>query len=141
MAENEVADIKNYLADEISFKFKTDDPLYKHHEGEEFCFKIPSVADRIAIETLAGRLRQQADPQGNGSPFAQHPAAVVYVENVATFQTLLKKTSAKWAGVPDEKGRPVLDWTKIPDDAPVSPVINQFNEELDTFRANRNKSG
>lgn len=108
------------------------------YNGETFVFKIPSMKDRIDIAARAADLRKEADPKGQGITLGYDPSAVLLTDTVATFMVLLKSTSAKWVYSPDDSGKPQIDLSKWQDDVPLLEVVNQFNAELEKFRAQRN---
>ena|SRR5579872_592503 len=107
------------------------------YNNEEFLFRIPSMSDKLKILGIAAALRGESDPNGNGIALGYDLTAIMITEKLATFKHLLDSTSAKWVYAPNDKGQFVIDFSKWPDDAPFSEVIDEFNKELANFRANR----
>jgi hypothetical protein len=110
------------------------------YENQSYTFKIPSIKDRIRIAGVAADLRKSADPQGNGITLGYDPTTVLFTDTVATLMVLLITTSAPWVYTIGLDGKPTIDLDKWPDTVPVMEVIDQFNKELDKFRATGNKS-
>lgn len=101
---------------------------------DEFTLKIPSMKDRLEISAYAIKLRKDADPDGNVTALGYDPSMVNQTEYLATFIKLIKNSTAKWVYSPDISGQPSINIEKWPDNVPVMEVVNQFNEELDSFR-------
>ena len=102
------------------------------HGGEEYTFKIPSVKDRLKILGKAVELRQEV---GGSVATGYDPNLVISTETLATFLTLVQGSSAKWVYSPGHDNKPVMDLDQWPDNVPVAEVVDQFQKELDTFRA------
>lgn len=122
--------VENILQNELTVTYGPD----------TYVFKIPSIKDRLSIAAHAAKLRKDSDPEGNGIALGYDPSAVILSDKLATFIVLLKNTSAKWVYAPAENGKPQIDIENWSDDVPVMEVIDQFNNELEIFRNNRNKS-
>ncbi len=121
--------VENVLQNQLTVK----------HENDEFVFKIPSIKDRLTIAAKAAKLRQESDPEGNAIALGYDPSAVVLSDRLATFIILLKETSASWVFTPNESGKKEINIGNWADDVPVMEVVEQFNIELDKFRAERNR--
>lgn len=106
--------------------------------GDEFIFRIPSMKDRMRIYAEAAKLRADSAADGNGISLGFDPNATSISNQIATFTVLLASTSAKWVYTPGPTGAHI-DLERWPDDAPVAEVIDQFYNELETFRKKGNR--
>lgn len=109
------------------------------HGNYNYVFKIPSIKDRLGITARAAKLRQESDTEGNGIALGYDPSAVIISEKLAKFLTLLQETDAPWVYTPDAAGKPSMSIDNWADDVPVMEVVDQFEVELDKFRADRDK--
>lgn len=106
--------------------------------NETYEFRIPSVRDRMKIDSYAAKLRRDNDPDGAGLVYGYTPVSLMYFDNIASFMILLKSTSAKWVYTPDDVGKPIMNIDKWAEDAPVMEVMEQFSKELIKFRERGN---
>lgn len=111
-----------------------------HYNGDTYEFKVPSVSDKVNIASSAAKLRRDGDPDGIGVAYGYDPMSLLYIQKLATFKVLIK-AGPPWIFSPDKDKKPVVDIEKLPDDFPIEEVMDQFDKELELFRASWNKSG
>jgi hypothetical protein len=113
--------------------------LTVQYNGDDFVFKIPSMQDNLNILARANELRRDSTSDGNAISLGFDPAATTLTNQIATFRELLVSTSAKWVYTAGPKG-PEMNLNNWPSDVPITEVVDKFNQELDTFRKEGNRS-
>jgi len=120
-------------------------------EGATFVFRIPSFSDEIKLGLRAKQIRRELEiellgPNPTPEQFATtvgdptyDNATETYVRTACQFSVLLKRSDAPWIYSEDEKGLPVVDYKKWPDDK-FNVIVQagvQFSQELSRFRSGR----
>jgi hypothetical protein len=120
-------------------------------DGATFIFRIPSFADEIKLGLRAKQIRRELEIEMLGPNPTQEQfmtvagdptydnATETYVRTACQFSVLLKQSDAEWIYSKDEKGLPVVDYRKWPDDkfnVIVQAGVN-FSNQLSRFRAGR----
>lgn len=105
------------------------------HRGETFVFTIPSISDEMRIAGRARAIRAASDPSHDGSEYGLPDEVIIAVRAAATFEVVLKQTSASWVHSSGPNG-PVVDHTKFPLNKiqDVATVFLLFQEKLNSFR-------
>lgn len=105
--------------------------------GETYEFRIPSFEDEIRLGMHARAIRRKLDPNGDGSSVGLDLTTAILVRTAAVFEVLLETATTRWPYSANEKGQPVVDWSKWPKDKfeEASLVGMSFEEELGKFRA------
>lgn len=124
----EKTDIENFFKQTITVIY----------DGETYEFRVPSVADRIAMDGKAAKLRRDGDPDSMGLVYGYDPISLSYTMSLAKFSTLIK-AGPPWVFTPDKDGKPIVDISKWPDNVPIEEVVNELDKQLDEFRASWNK--
>lgn len=117
-----------------------------------FIFRIPSFADEIKLGLRSKQIRRELELELLGpNPTPEQQMAFTggestydgttegYVRTAAQFSILLKQSSAEWIYSKDEKGNPVCDYKKWPDDKinVVMAAGADFSLQLSRFRSGR----
>ena len=112
------------------------DSITVSHNGDDFVFSIPSIHDEVRIGLKARALRQAlVGPGGDVSEDGLDRWTVYMLRACATFEVLLRKSSAMWPWTA-QAGGPVVDSGKFPDDKvnDVLAIYSDQQEQLLSFR-------
>jgi hypothetical protein len=131
------------------------DPILKNTidvvvDGVTFVFRIPSFADSIKLGLRAKQIRRELELEMLGpNPTIEEQSAFTggestydastetYVQTAAQFSILLKHADVEWIYSKDEKGNPVCDYKKWPDDKfnVIVAAGVDFSNQLRRFRS------
>ena len=103
---------------------------------EEFEFRIPTIADEVALGTRMRRLRRAIDPMDDGSGQLDGDT-MAYLRAMAYFEVLLKSTSATdWVYTKTADGKQYVDSTTFPPDKAniILFVAGSLYSRVQTFR-------
>lgn len=106
-------------------------------KGEQYRFKIPTMAEYVSIGSRAAAIRRSQDPMRIGNISALDVETADTIWGFAAFEVLLDKTSIEWPVSKSDKGEPTVDHTKFPlsrmDE--LLEVVYALNQALVRFRA------
>jgi hypothetical protein len=117
-----------------------------------FIFRIPSFADQIKLGLRAKQIRRELELEllgPNPSPeqavaftggeSTYDNATETYVTTASQFSVLLKQANVEWIYSKDEKGNPICDYKKWPDDKfnVIVAAGVDFSNQLSRFRSGR----
>lgn len=109
--------------------------------GDTFEFQIPSYYDELKIGTREKNIRREIEIELGGDPTSTGDSldggTNFMVRTAATFEILLRKSSATWPYTKGMNGSPVVDFKKWPKDK-VGDAISvgvAFNAEIARFRS------
>jgi len=104
--------------------------------NEEFEFRIPTIADEVAIGTRMRKLRREIDPADDGTGQLEQET-LAYLKGMAYFEVLLVSTSAvNWVYTKVKDGRQIIDSLKFPPEKTntVLFVAMTFHGQVQRFR-------
>ena len=105
--------------------------------GDTFTFAIPSLHDEFRVSARVKKIRKAIDPDWDGYEQGLDGYALMGMNACATFEVLLRASSAKWVYSGGIDGKPVVDSSKFPIDRndEVRQVGVDFQTAVQTFRA------
>jgi len=115
----------------------SDTEIVVTHTGDDFTFAIPAIHDDIKQGLRSRALRQAiVGPLGDYSAAGLDDWTNYQVDACATFEVLLRKSSATWPWSKTAAGAPIVDSSKFPlkNAADVATIYAGFRDKLNTFR-------
>jgi len=117
------------------------DSIEVNVKGQTYEFRVPSYMDEIKLGVRERNIRQDIEKEigetiTSGSADGIDNGTYFMVRVAAQFEVLLKKSSTRWPWTNDDKGNPIVNYKKWPNDK-VNEAIEvgvAFGAELARFR-------